>query len=551
MPVNRPLVRGLLVAAALGMLAAGALHYRSLTAQKATLVSLAERSGIEDRHPGVLGELAREPDPGIARLHFARALLADEIDMRWMGGMEPAAVTATLAGSLDRLALARDLAAAELRERPGSWQAAMVLGGATYVGWSRQRDKRLFNERAAWEEPMRAAVAWAPGNPEPRRLLGAAYLETWYSLPPERRDEARDLLRTAFEDLPTFERLIEPWLDLARDPVVAFSIMPAQPAAWVRLQRFFADRRDWERYGEARAGWERELRSSLVAQLDEADRHLEGGETRTAKALYFRAAAEIPADLRYADLFVRALGRCPPGPADRVALPSLERWLELALDLYAHRLEPLPPAIVDRLAGAGNIGAAERALAAVAAGRLPAAELYERRSGGALRAEAWGPYTIAKARALTARQELPAAKEALASTHRTWRSTAGYWLATEELALASKSEADRSRAAAQLATYRREVWSPTAWRWRGPQARLELFSARPAESLVVAVDVGDAAGSAVEIYWDGRSLGVFDAYPGGTIRLLATASAGLHLLALETVAGARVVPGTVWLEPTG
>lgn len=548
--MSRPLLRGALALAAVGLLAATWLHYRSLAAQRAGLLTDAERAGVEDRHPGTLAELERQTDPAIARLIFARALLADEIDMRWMGGIQPAAVTATLAGSLDRLALARDLAAAELRARPTSWQAAMVLGGATYVGWSRQRDKRLFNERAAWEEPMRAAVALAPGNPEPRRLLGAAYLETWYALPPERRDEARELLRTAFEDPPTFERLIEPWLDLTRDPLVALSIMPAQPAAWVLLQKFFADRRDWERYGEARSGWERGLRSTLEARLEQADRHLDGGDLRTAKTLYFRVAADTPADLRYADLFVRALERCPPGPADRVALPNLERWLDLALDLYAHRLEPLPPAIVDRLAGAGDIGAAERALAAVAAGRLPAAELYERRAGG-LRAEAWGPYTIAKARALTARKELPAAKDALAATHRTWRSTAGYWLASEELAKASKSEADLGRAAAQLATFRREVWSPTAWRWRGPQARLEVFSSRPAKGLVVAVDVGDATGSAVEIYWDGRSLGVFDAYPGATIQVPATADAGLHLLAVETVAGARVVPGTVWLEPAG
>jgi hypothetical protein len=547
LPVRRTGGRAACAALALSLALAATLHWRAVASVHAGLLQEAESTAVPPTREEIRRAIRAEADPGHARLAFARALLADEIDTRWLGAISSADLAGTIAGSLPRLERARDLAAAELERRPASWQAAMILGGATYLGWSRQQDKRLFRERAAWEEPLRAAVALAPGNPEPRRLLGAAYLETWYANPPERREEARGMLAMAFEDPLTFERLIEPWLDIARDPLVAFSIVPPLPEAWDRLQRIFANRQDWPRYREARTGWERELRESLAATLAEADRHLDGGDAVGARHLYLRVAAGVPPDLRYAELFEHALRRCPPGPAGREALPNLERWLALTLELALRGIEPLPPAIVARLAGAvGSRAAADSALAAVAAHDLAAAELYERRAG-ALRTEAWGAYLIAKARALLQRQELAAAREALALTHRAWRSTAAFWLASEELAVASQSASDRAHAAKQLAAYRRETWPRTAWRWDGPRARLELLAARAAPALLVAVDVADPAGGVVEISWDGGSIGFFETRAGDTLRLPVEVTAGLHLLSWETVAGSRVVPGTVWL----
>ena len=509
--------RALLVLAALAVLAAaGGHHLRRAQAQRA-LVASATHFGLDTRHPDVLAAIARETDSGQARLALARALLVDEIDTGWLSALSPAALNAEVARSPERLEVALGLAREELARRPASWQASMIVGGATYLRWSRERDRRLFRERAAWEEPMRAAVRLAPGNPEPRRLLGAAYLETWFALPADLRGEARELLRTAFEDPSTFERLIEPWLAIARDPVAAFAVVPEQPAAWRRLQSIFAQRQDWTRYTEARAAWERVLRRDLEARLTKAETHLDGGDLQGARQIFLGVAADLPVDLRYADLLERAMRRCPPGPASREASANLEDWIAITLELYLYEIDALPADIVGRLAGAtGQLPPEDSALAALAAGRLAEAEAYERRTG-ALWNEAWGPYLIAKTRALAALGHYPEAHAALAETHRAWRGSAVYWRASEQVAAAEKATADREKALARLAELGRERWSGTTWRWRGQHARMEMLAARPAAALAVAIDVAPTGGSAVEVFLDGRSLGVFEAQPEGAL----------------------------------
>ncbi|MFH1177946.1 MAG: hypothetical protein V1750_11110, partial [Acidobacteriota bacterium] len=222
----------LLVLLALGLAALAGSAGRARRAERLALASLLAQSGIERRHPEVAERVLRDPDLRRGRLAIARALLAESLDLGAYSRLPRREAVASAVRMGERLELAERLAAEALAERPAAWQAAMILGGARYRLWMLRGDGRLLARRDDWERPLRRAIAMAPAEDEPVRLLATALLEVWPSLAAGEQEEARGLLRRAFADPETFFRLIPLWLVAAGDRTEALALVPESTAAW-------------------------------------------------------------------------------------------------------------------------------------------------------------------------------------------------------------------------------------------------------------------------------------------------------------------------------
>src|SRR5689334_16939491 len=158
--------RAALAFAAVGLAAAAVAQLVSWRNGQQSLADLARETGVLAQDPGLLEDVAREPDPWRARLRVARTLLASV-------STEPRPAPEVL---FRRLEVARGLAAEVSARRPASWEAPMIRGASTYLEWSLQRDRRLLYQPEEWEGPLLRSVELAPGRPEPAHFLAAAYL---------------------------------------------------------------------------------------------------------------------------------------------------------------------------------------------------------------------------------------------------------------------------------------------------------------------------------------------------------------------------------------
>ena len=233
--------------------------------------------------------------------------------------------------------------------------------------------------------------------------------------------------------------------------------------------------------------------------------------------------------------------------AERLA-PHLDR----ALDRCLFASCDLRPATLKRLAHfARDPAPSQAALASLFAGDLPRASLYERRTQG-LGTEPWAPYLITKARALAARGQVDDAREALALVHLAWQARPLYWQARAEVARAAGDPGGTAEATARLAGLARRTWSATDWTWNRGIARLEMMTAAPAAGFAVTLDQLPANGSLVELRLDGAAVGDFPVRPlagaAPALRVAAPLGRGLHVLVLESLDGAQVLPGTVELR---
>ncbi len=338
-----------------------------------------------------------------------------------------------------------------LARRPASWEAALVAGAATYLGWSQARDPRLFTAYRQWEAPLETALRLAPSKREPARFLAVAYLEIWPALSPRKREIARGLLAEVFRQSEDLDRLIDPWLDTAADRREAFAVLPDDPAAWERVERAYAARGDLPGFAAARQRRETSLLARLRRDLLTADRLRDEGRLDEARALYLSVAERARPEARYLDLLAKALERCPPGPVDSATAGRLAPHLARALDRCLFASCELQPAALKRLAHfVRDPAPAQAALASLFAGDLPRASLYERRTEG-LGTEPWAPYLITKARALAARGRVDDAREALALVHLSWQGRPLFWQAQAEVARAAGDPGGAAEAQARLA----------------------------------------------------------------------------------------------------
>ena len=529
-----PVLRTGLCGLALALAVVSILRLRDLRERQAEAAAWLHEAGVTEEVV-----LDREPDPERVRLRAARAVLASQLE-------------ATTPASAAQLAETARVAVEVLARRPSAWDAAMIRGAATYLGWSRARDDRLFTSYRSWEAPLEASLELAPGKREPVLFLATAYLEVWPALSPRKREIARGLLAEVFRRPEDRARLLEPWLAVAQDRREAFSVLPDDPEVWGRVESALASRGDWQGFRAARARRDESLRGRLRRDLAEADRLRRTGNVGPARMLYLSVAARAHPGTGSLDVLASALERCPPGPVDRRTGEQLMPHLSWVLDRCLRARCPLEPPVVKRLVRfARDPAPPEEALGYVFAGDLTEAERLERRAD-AQWSEAWAPYLIAKAQVLAGRHRVDEAEVALSQVHRDWQTHPLFWQARREVARAATDSAGVARAEAGLAALGRASWPATAWIWRGSAALLEVVPASPARGLSVQLDEVPAAGAVVELRLDGALVGAFPVRPGpggGTaLAIAAPLGRGLHLLEVEATAGGRVLPGEVRLR---
>ncbi len=538
-PLQQPL-RLLLGAAALALAAltvAG--HLRSDRHRRAAYEWLAETGVTADT-----AALEREDDPEVIDLKAARAALGHELAAQGRSEGAPGGGIAGLDGAARR-------AGAVLRRRPANWEAAFVLGAATYTARSRARDPRLLTAYRDWEAPLEAAARLAPGRRMPARFLAGVYLELWPALSGRKRAIARDLLAETFRDPGELAKLLPAWLEVAADRREAFSLVPDQPATWEAVQAYLGSRGDLLGFRDARERWNRSLIAALRRDLGEADRRRASGDLESARSLYLSVATRARPERRYLDLLEQALDRCPPGPVDREAAAKLAPHLTRAIDRCFDGGCEMAPSTLKRLASlVRDLAPQPAALAALFAGDLAQASLIERRSPG-LWNEEWAPYWIAKARALAARGEAEEARGALAEVHHDWQHHPLYWQAKAETAAAARNEGEEAAALAALESLARSAWGAEEWGWRKEVARLELVAPGAATGIEVELAEVPPSGAVLEVRLDGADLGAFAVPAPGAgrpaLRLPVPLRPGLHVLEVVSTYGGQVLPGAARL----
>jgi hypothetical protein len=528
------------------LLTGAVLDTRWRAGEQRSLQALLRDSGLERRRPELVRAVLAEPDPVRGRLAVARALVNEALDMSGFQNLPPREAAEEAARVGERLELAEQLAVAAARQRPAAWQSPMLVGAARYLNWARRGDPRLITERPAWEDPLLRAVAAAPREVEPLRLLGATRLELWPVLNGADRDAAREVLRRAFEDETTSRLFLPTWLRVAGSTEQALAILPNRSETWEVVARTLASARDWSAYIEIYRHKERLRRREIEAQAKEIGERLQGGDTATARRLAAGVIGGAPLDAEGAALVTRVVGLLPPA-----ALSSGragEAWVRWAGQRAVRGQQGLPNSVVARLLGwAGEVPDAELALARLVAGDLAGAELLERRSEDTNR-EVWGPYFIAKARWLQAMGDTAGARQSLAQVHRGVRKRAAYLHAAVGVAEHQRGDAFAvARSALEQAAAER--WPGNAWEWSGGRAELEIELGRAVSGLGLTFDLAPPAGAVAAVKVDDFPAELVLVRAGGLVELRRTLLPGLHVVAVSTLSAGRVAPGEVRIIP--
>lgn len=558
------LVRYTVVAACLGLAGASFATFRDWARQRDELVELLGRAGFAGGDGGVIDAVRHERSAHHAQVLAARALVYDVLDARDRtpepiavgSSAETGAAAALEIGSpawdaaVDRLPAAAGLARQALAAQPGSWQAAMLLGAATYLERSIRRDRRLYTEYRDWEAPLTQALREAPGQAEPRRFLAAAYLEVWTALSPAKRARTRKLLSEAFaRDVRAFSTLLPVWLEVADDFDDALAVIPDSSAAWRELERALARAHDWEAFCRVHVRGLEALYRENEERLAEAEARLRLGEYFHSRSLLLQVVATSPLDVRFAPLVARAFERYPPGLHGLSSTEPLRDWLRWALELHTYGKNPLPAQVVSRLASAaGGLQPPVQALAALVGGEIHYAESLEQLADS-LASEPWAPYLLAKARWQLSRDRPGEATATLARLGRSSRRTLLYALARLRVARARGDLVETAEAERDLAAFRKREWSAAEWHWRGHRALLPMLAASRGDGLVLAVNRVPDDGAVVELRWDGRTVALHPVAGDGELELALPIDEELHLLELRMVAGEQLFPGRVRLRP--
>lgn len=545
---------------------------RSLAARQEQMTAWLAGSGVTPPR-----EIEHEPDPGRVDLRAARASLAAELDPVRRSDLPPAEEARQRAEGAARMKATADLAGSALAERPAAWEAAMVMGTATYLSWSQARDPQLFTAAPAWERPLETAMALAPGRDEAARLLAGAYLELWPVLSPAKRDRERRLLAAVFTDPAAFASLIGPWLVTAANREEAFAPVPRTPDAWAKLQQIYAQQADWPGFCEARQRWDLALQASLTGRLAAAEERRASSDSR---GMFLEVAIEARPGRRYLGLLGRALEDCPPGSVDRHTAELLEKHLVWTLERCRLDHCPLSQRAMRRLAGfSRDLDPRVDAMAALITDDQPRAEVLERTYATDW-SEDWAAYRLLKAKLLTERGDRKASVDgpvrddragrgeplsqaqrtghdgqghaseitaALAWVPKSWQQRPSYWQVRAAAAREAGDAAAEGVAARELARLAAREWPATAWHFHDGLPRLELLAAAGASGLELRIDEAPPRGAAAEVRLDESILGTFPVAAGMVIALRTPIAPGLHLLEIESVAGGAVLPGAVRL----
>ncbi len=505
---------GTLLLAGVAALALG--HHRAWRDGIASFRVAAVRAGIEGKElAGLEARFARESDLDEARLALADALFGRELD----------APDPSLAASGERLAAARALAFESLTRLPASHEALMTAGAALAVLRARARDPRLFSLAREWEVPLERAIALAPGAVAPRRLLAAAYVDVWPVIAPAKRARIEPMLREAFLDPSTFERLFATWVEIAGSLDAAAALLPDLPRSWKRLAEAAFNKRDWAGYAAMRARHRAAIAAEFDRELAATQDRLARGDAASARNRLSQSIVVLPVDREFASRLEQALALRPGGPASDLLARAAVAWLAWTRPLCLVRGCPLSADAIGRL---GSLAGARlpqeiAAFAALAGGDATRAALIERRSD-TLWSEAWAPYLTYKAAWLAGRGETVEARLALRGAHRAFRSRLAWRRAAAELRL-DTALPESPPVASQ--------WEASDWWFDAGAARLDLLPAREAGALLLTFAAASREGALLEPLWDGAALAPVVVAPGATsLRLPVSVSREAHLLEL-------------------
>lgn len=525
--------------AALVLAAISVYSYGFWSRSRSRLTALLLEVGTGVREPGVLADVRREPDPLRARLLVARALLADELDRRWLADLEGTERESAEALSLRKLELADSLAREVLAERPASWQSRMILAGSTYLRMSRLGDPNRWRERSQWEQPLRDAMAMATSQVEPRRILAAAYLNDWSLMTESERKSARDVLRVAFRDRATLEQLMPTWLRRADSLDQALDLIPADTSSWQHVEQYFRVRQDWERVCEARVRSLAILPDHLENILGDAERRLAGGDPREARSRALRALADTPVGPDHLEMLDRLLRTLPAGPISPGFQQHTRAWLVWAGRECLLSRCPLPKAAVQRLRTLSQYEtSADNAWAAELAGDIYAAESHER-NALVPNAANWTPYLLLKAKRMAAAGQPEEAATLLAMIHPDWAERA----ATRAVRAQIREDLGASMQG------ERDDWQSRAILVSGETSFREYFWQEPPQKIRLRFGSVATNGAAVQILWSGRLGGCHSVDSGAIITLAPPQTVGFHILEVRPLAGSRAGPTEIEVIP--
>jgi hypothetical protein len=526
--------------------------YRQWRTRFDELVAIAESTGVAHRRPSLVASMRRDAGPTRATLRLARALLADELDQRWIQDLPAAERAAETERGLERLDIAYRLGIEGLAERPESWEALLVIGGAEYLRMARRRDPRLLQDRELWLAPLEQAHRLAPVQPEPLRFLAATDLGNWSVLSAEERTAATERLGRAFADPTTFDLLSPAWLRVAPSLSQALAIVPDTLGAWSSLTRYFARRGDWERFCDAQDRADRAFRDFSKARMAEAAQRLRGGDRRKGTMRLLWVGSNAQPDAANLELIQGVLALAPPGFGGESSQPWLRAWFDWAKDrCLSSEACPLSGESLLRLASLNReVSLADRAWALAAAGQLRQAEALEREHrkvhGGGLDSE-WTPYVLTKAGLLIERHESRDAMRSLQEIPLVSRDTLAYWTRYRSIAQASGDALEAARADAWLDAKARERWSPADWTVARYTAGLDIWPSRPAAGIRLRIRGARNHTGVLTLHWDGSLVDRLPAIDGRVIELPVAVTLGRHRLEIRAEQGAHGATAEVQL----
>jgi len=493
--------------------------------------------------------LSRERTPLHARILACRILINDVMAETPLDRLSASEQAAQIDLRSARLHQAKELARQVLREQPGSWEATLFLGAATYLDLLLHQDPRLYTEARSWEAPLEKALADASGQAEPARFLVTTYLELWHALSAAKRERAYQLLIQVFErDPEAFARLVPTWLQLASDVEEAFAPLPEHPAAWAQVTAIYTQQGNWRAFQLAEQRRLDSLEQQLRDELDEARQRLRKGDVYNSRQLFMKVLSTAPLEQRFAPLVSEALRNAPAGIHNQTLPQRLKRWLSWTLELADLGHHPLTREAFGRLwAATGQLPPEQSARAAIYAGDLHTAERFERRAD-TLSIKAWAPYLLAKIHLLVDRGLLEDAARALRRVDPASRQTAGYWLAAAKLAEAQRNPQQVAEASGKLRRLGRDGWLASDWTATGDGSSLRFFPAYTASGLEIEIDQIPQGGNVARVALDGVTVVLEPVRAGRRLRLDLAISPTPHLLQVSSATGAELRPGRVRLR---
>lgn len=539
-------VRLLVTLLCLGLVGWNVMELRSWANQRDQLTERLVDLGLEEFNQTALRRIARERASHQAKLVAARAIvhqvMSPDLDER---GLPIIDKDQRLAALDEAETMARQALAAESE----SWQASMLIGASIYLRRSLSADRRLITEAADWEEPLKKAVEAAASKTEPRRILAAAYLETWAYLSPEKKQLTRQLLTEVFRnDEKAMRRLVPLWLELAEDEGDAMSVVPPTADAWQFVKFTYLKARRWSSYAKAQRGLFDALEVELAAQLDEAEQRAKLGDEDNSRQLCLQVIQRAPRQLRFVPFVIRALEIFPPGLQNVRSNDGPANWLRWAVALDAVAVHPLPPKVVDGLMAisGGGLEASVAAHAALLADNAYNVGRFEKQVAFRSNLE-WAPFLLAKARRLADLDVADLAQETLNELDLASQNTYPAWQVRARIAQSLDDVDMLTQAEAEMAVREDFRWTALDWNLRQGMPSLFLVAAQEGRGLRLEIVETGPQGDAVEVHLDGRLVALRSMTSGQQYDLDVELTPGPHLLQVVSASRQKPIPGSVTL----